>query len=174
MWVLKLIQVQNRPFSSLALFTPILKAAELYFTTYLISHSNQDRDYSNLGCDVWCTMVGRYQFSGHIRCHLLQRERVWREWRWIQLVPLQYYSVATIVCEITSQKETIFIPFNLTQYNSAHIFNMTCLLYIQFLELTWQITHLPETRRLLAIIKMKSSIILSFYIVHLHITIAFT
>ena len=30
----------------------------------------------------------------------------------MQLVPLKCYSVATIACEITSQKETIFIPFN--------------------------------------------------------------
>ena len=57
-------------------------------------------------------MVGRYQFSGCIWCHHLQSERVWKKWGWIQLVPLKCYSVATIVCEITSQKETIFIPFN--------------------------------------------------------------
>jgi hypothetical protein len=91
----------------------IWKAVKLYFTTYLISHSNQDRDYSYLGCDVWCTMIGRYQFSGHTRCHHLQSERVWRKWRWMQLVPLKCYSVATIVCKIISQKETISIPFNL-------------------------------------------------------------
>jgi hypothetical protein len=38
----------------------------------------------------------------------------------------------------------------------THILNMTRLLYIQFFEKTRQITRLPETHRLLTIIKMES------------------
>ena len=43
----------------------------------------------------------------------------------MQLVPPKCYSVATTVCDITTQKETIFIPFNSGTVNSAHILNMS-------------------------------------------------
>lgn len=91
----------------------------------------------------------------------------------MQLVPLKCYSLATTVCEITSQKETILIPFNSSMVQ-----------FCTYLKYDMSITHpvfqndMPNhtfaKNRLPPIIKMESCINLTFYIVPLHITIAFT
>jgi hypothetical protein len=138
------------------------KAVKLYFTTYLSSHNNQDRlQSSGMWCVVyygWKTPVFWVDMSLSSKWKSVGKVKMDVASSYKMLIH-SYYSMLKYITEGHNLHSTEIKQNKILTY----ILIMTCLLYIEFSEMTRQITHLPETHRLLTIFKMESCTNLSWH-----------